>query len=74
MGAAFRERGADELAATLAARAGIAIFRAALGRWMDGNGDPPLHKAIAETLAAFHDVTADATIGGAPGITTGRSG
>jgi AcrR family transcriptional regulator len=56
---AFRERGADELAATLAARTGVAIFRAALGRWVDGNGDPPLSKVVAQTLAAFRGLTAD---------------
>ncbi|CAO5158349.1 TetR family transcriptional regulator [Frankia sp. AiPs1] len=48
---ALRDRGAREPAASLAAEAGIAIFRVAFGRWIDD--------ADGRSLAAFVRETAD---------------
>jgi AcrR family transcriptional regulator len=59
MRGAFRERGADDLTAALAARTGVTIFTTAIGRWIDGNGNPPLPESVKQTLAAFREVTGD---------------
>jgi hypothetical protein len=55
---ALRERGVKDLAASVTAEAGIAVFRIAFERWIneDGPGDLPQH--IREALNELKAVTA----------------
>jgi stage V sporulation protein SpoVS len=47
---ALRERGVDELAATLAAEIGIAVFRTAFERWHEENAKRDLTRLIRESF------------------------
>jgi AcrR family transcriptional regulator len=58
MAAALRERGVREPAASLAAEAGVAVFRIAFERWTDGGCHPDLAKLIRESLDDLKAVTA----------------
>ena len=53
----FRDRGADDLTARLAAELAVATFRVAVTRWLDQNGDPDLPATINQTLAAMRHLT-----------------
>jgi AcrR family transcriptional regulator len=55
---ALRRRGVEEPAASLAAEAGIAVFRVAFARWIDGPGERDLPQLVRESLAALQAVTA----------------
>ncbi|WP_328317851.1 TetR/AcrR family transcriptional regulator [Streptomyces sp. NBC_00388] len=55
---ALRKRGTGEPAASLAAEAGIAVFRVAFESWVSGTGEPDLSRLIRETLAELKAVTA----------------
>jgi AcrR family transcriptional regulator len=56
---ALRERGVTEPAASLAAEAGIAVFRIAFERWCDSTGQPGLPSSIQAALGGLRAVTAD---------------
>src|ERR1700677_1227466 len=48
---ALRRRGAEEPAASLAAEAGVAVFRVAFERWVSGPNERTLSELIRESLA-----------------------
>lgn len=54
----FRERGADELTARLAAEIAVTTFRIAVTRWLDRRGEPDLATTVKETLTAMRQLTA----------------
>jgi AcrR family transcriptional regulator len=54
----LRERGVGEPAASLAAEAGIAVFRVAFERWLDEPDDRQLPELIRESLEQLKAVTA----------------
>jgi AcrR family transcriptional regulator len=58
MAGALRERGVPEPAASLAAEAGIAVFRIAFERWTAEGCRPDLAKLIRESLDGLKSVTA----------------
>jgi AcrR family transcriptional regulator len=58
MAGALRERGIPPPAASLAAEAGIAVFRIAFERWTTEDCQPDLAKLIRESLDELKDVTA----------------
>jgi AcrR family transcriptional regulator len=58
LAAALRGRGVSEPAASLAAEAGIAVFKVAYQRWADGAGQQTLQQVIRECLAELKTVTA----------------
>ena len=55
---ALRERGVQEPAASLAAEAGIAVFRIAFERWVTDRGGPSLAERMQESLEQLTAVTA----------------
>ena len=55
-GAALRERGVGEPAATLAAEAGTTIFRVGFGRWVADDADRGLDEVLRETFAELRAV------------------
>jgi AcrR family transcriptional regulator len=55
---ALRERGVTGPAASLAAEAGIAVFRIAFERWVGGTGRPDLPQLIRESFDDLKAVTA----------------
>ncbi|MEU4515179.1 TetR family transcriptional regulator [Nonomuraea wenchangensis] len=55
---ALRERGAREPAASLAAEAGIAVFRIAFERWAGEPGEADLRQVMREAFAELRAVTA----------------
>jgi AcrR family transcriptional regulator len=55
---ALRQRGVTEPAASLTAEAGIAVFKIAFERWVDGPGQPELPQLISESLGELKAVTA----------------
>jgi AcrR family transcriptional regulator len=55
---ALRRRGVGEPAATLAAEAGIAVFRVAFERWIDETGQRDLPQLVRESLDELKAVTA----------------
>jgi AcrR family transcriptional regulator len=60
MADALRERGVPEPAASLAAEAGMAVFRIAFDRWVTDDGRPDLRGIIRESLGQMQAVTATA--------------
>ena len=59
MAAALRSRGVTEPAAALSAEAGIAVFRVAFDRWINGADDVTLQELMRDSLAQLRAVTAD---------------
>jgi AcrR family transcriptional regulator len=55
---ALRRRGVHEPAASLAAEAGIAVFRIAFERWINATGQPDLPQLVRESLEELKSVTA----------------
>jgi len=55
---ALRLRGVTEPAASLAAEAGIAVFRIAFERWINATGQPDLPQLVRESLEELKSVTA----------------
>lgn len=55
---ALRERGVTDPAASLAAEAGVAIFKIAFGRWTEAGGERTLAQLIDESVAELRQVTA----------------
>jgi hypothetical protein len=55
---ALRQRGVTEPAASLTAEAGIAVFKIAFERWVDGPSQPELPQLISESLHELKAVTA----------------
>jgi len=47
---ALRERGVDELGASVAGEVGVAVFRIALQRWLDGPADADLARLVRESV------------------------
>jgi hypothetical protein len=68
---ALRRRGVTEPAATLAAEAGLAVFRTAFGRWIAAPGGPDLARLIAEALGELKAVAAGASSAPAPAASRG---
>jgi AcrR family transcriptional regulator len=58
LAATLRERDVSEPAASLAAEAGIAVFRIAFERWVADVGEPDLAALIQDSLAQLRAVTA----------------
>lgn len=54
---ALRRRGVTEPAASLAAEAGVAVFKVAVARWVDGTDDRDLSQHIDESLAELKALT-----------------
>ena len=67
MAGALRERGVPEPAASLAAEAGMAVFRIAFERWVSDAGQPDLPTIIRESLDQMQALTAGSL---APGLAT----
>jgi hypothetical protein len=57
---ALRRRGVPDPAASLSAEAGIAVFRVAFERWVEGTERRDLPQLIRESLAELRAVTAGA--------------
>jgi AcrR family transcriptional regulator len=60
--AALRDRGVPELAASLAAETGIAVYRVTFARWITGQAEsdrPDLPELLRESMAELRDVFAD---------------
>lgn len=55
---ALRQRGVPDAAATLAAEAGVVVFRFAFERWADGPGQPPLADLIRASMDELAALTA----------------
>ncbi len=55
---ALRRRGVPEPAASLAAEAGIAVFRIAFERWINATSQPDLPQLVRESLEELKAVTA----------------
>ncbi len=55
---ALRQRGVSDPAASLAAEAGIAVFKIAFERWVSEPGQPDLPHLIRESLSDLKAVTA----------------
>jgi AcrR family transcriptional regulator len=55
----FIRRGTDELTSTLAAEIAVTVFRVAMTRWLDQEGEGGLSEIIAETLSTLRGVAAD---------------
>lgn len=58
MAGALRQRGVSNLAASLTAEAGIAVFRIAFERWINEASQPDLPRLIRESLDELKAVTA----------------
>ena len=56
---ALRRRGVGEPASSLAAEAGIAVFRVAFERWIEDPGEPDLPEVVRESLQELKTVTAE---------------
>ena len=56
---ALRDRGVPEPGASLAAEAGVAIFKVSFERWVSGAQPRPLSELIRESLQDLKSVTAD---------------
>ncbi|MEU5988494.1 helix-turn-helix domain-containing protein [Spirillospora sp. NPDC047418] len=56
----LRERGVRDPAAALTAETGIAVFKIAFERWLDGSADRELPDFIRESLAALKALTSGA--------------
>jgi AcrR family transcriptional regulator len=54
---ALRRRGVTEPAASLAAEAGISVFRIAFQRWVDESGDQTLSQLIRQSMEEMQEVT-----------------
>jgi AcrR family transcriptional regulator len=73
---ALRRRGVTDPAASLAAEAGIGVFKVAFGRWTEGTGEWSLSGCIDECVSQLQLVTAaqnaqaDPAGPGAPGLVT----
>jgi AcrR family transcriptional regulator len=68
---ALGPRGGTAPAATLAAEAGLAVFRTAFGRWIAAPGGPDLARLIAEALGELKAVAAGASSAPAPAASRG---
>lgn len=55
--AGFRNRGEDDLTATLAAHISVTAFDIAIDRWLDQDDPPPLPDIVSETLSALRVIT-----------------
>jgi AcrR family transcriptional regulator len=55
---ALRERGVPDHAASLAAEAGVAVFKVAFQRWVSGAADQSLALVIRQSIAELKTVTA----------------
>jgi len=58
MAGVLRRRGVKDPAASLAAEAGIAVFRIAFERWINATGQPDLPQLVRESLEELKSVTA----------------
>jgi hypothetical protein len=55
---ALRERGVADPAASLAAEAGVAVFKIAFGRWAGGTDEESLKQVIQDSMAELKTVAA----------------
>lgn len=58
MAGALRRRGVTEPTASLAAEAGVAVFKVAFSRWISGTGQQNLRQLVRESLGELEAVTA----------------
>jgi AcrR family transcriptional regulator len=54
---ALRQRGVGEPAASLAAEAGIAVFRVSFARWVSGDGQPDLLELMRQSFGELRHLT-----------------
>ena len=59
---ALRRRGVEDPAASLTAEAGIAVFRIAFERWIDGPEQQDLPRIIRESLGTLKTITAGSSV------------
>jgi AcrR family transcriptional regulator len=59
MSGALRDRGVPEPAASLAAEAGIAVYKVAFARWISEPGQPDLPAILRESLAGLKSALSD---------------
>ena len=57
IGRGFRDRGMDDLAATLAAHTAVTVFSVALDRWLGAVDETSLSVHVSDTLAALQSLT-----------------
>jgi AcrR family transcriptional regulator len=62
IGEALRSRGVSAPAASLAAEAGIAVFKIAFERWINETGQPDFSQIVRESLDELKAVTAGETV------------
>jgi AcrR family transcriptional regulator len=55
----FRNRGADELTATLTAQVAVTVLGVSVDRWLDQGGEQPLTELVHDTLGALRSVISD---------------
>jgi AcrR family transcriptional regulator len=55
----FRNRGADELTATLTAQVAVTVLGVSVDRWLDQGGTQPLTELVHDTLGALRAVISD---------------
>jgi AcrR family transcriptional regulator len=60
---ALRDRGIREPAASLAAEAGVAVFKVAFARWISDPGQPDLPAIFRESMAELRGTLADSPVG-----------
>ena len=57
IGRGFRDRGLDDLAATLAAHTAVTVLSVALDRWFGAADETSLSVHVSDTLAALQSLT-----------------
>jgi AcrR family transcriptional regulator len=60
---ALRDRGIPEPAASLAAEAGVAVFKVAFARWISDPGQPDLPAIFRESMTELRGALADSPVG-----------
>jgi AcrR family transcriptional regulator len=65
---ALRRRGVREPASSLAAEAGVAVFKIAFQRWTAGAGGQSLAEFIKQSMAELRTVTADTALPACPAL------
>jgi AcrR family transcriptional regulator len=64
---AFRHRGIDEVTAAVVAETAVGLVKVSLGRWIDSDGQEPLHTVMAVSLNRLGDAFAQFHPARAPG-------
>jgi AcrR family transcriptional regulator len=55
---AFRHRGLDDVTAAVVAETAVGLVKVSLGRWIESDGQEPLHSIMADSLNRLNDAFA----------------